>query len=641
MTPIRDLVANRSGSLLPAMQLVVLLLLSAAYAAAAEQTVGLKIIDPLSLVYDQSDVEEADPRDKMLLVGPRNGSCSAVVIATGVAAGDIRAGLDALKTASGDAIPPSAVQIRYAENPGRDRRQDMTGKHHPVIHFGNHWHRKSYYDILKPEPAADATMVPIWVTVSVPADAAPGTYRGTLKAAGKSVPVELRVCPWQCPAPSEFVTYVSLLQSPETLAAHYDVPLWSDEHFDLIAGSLEFMGKLGNEDVFATVLHETHFGNKGGMVWFRKSGDGYVPDFRLLTRYLDLYEEHVGRPHSLVLYVWDPKNRVQIRGRRRDPRASNTLTVTEATEEGAARLQVPRPGDAGSTQIWGGLMDGVRDLMTERGWSETKIHLGFAHDRRPSRKTTEFFREIAPWAGWAIYTHGRGDARSAGTEKVRMGDMMVNHYELPWIPRRRYDALIARIEGGGIVGGWDSEFLCLSQAREYISEYVPLWHWRSLPEGTVAAGSDTFRGFCRTGVDYWEVDGRSLLNTRDSWAGLYRYWSVKALLAPGKNGPVATTRYEMLREGIQECEARISIEKAIADGSITQELANRYAQLEVERLQVMLKEGGFGRGPDYTGPEADKEIKARLWGYSPQWQDLAGRLFDLAAGVSQLPPSGD
>ena len=135
-------------------------------------------------------------------------------------------------------------------------------------------------------------------------------------------------------------------------------------------------------------------------------------------------------------------------------------------------------------------------------------------------------------------------------------------------------------------------------------------------------------GLTRIGLDYWDVGGRPLMNRVGRWGGLYRSFSPKALLGPGEDGPVGTVRFEMLREGIQECEARIALEMALVEGSIDAALAQRCSELIAERIRVRRRDGAFG-GVGH-GPE---ETISRLWGVAPDWQELTARLFELAGRV--------
>ena len=69
------------------------------------------------------------------------------------------------------------------------------------------------------------------VTVSVPPTATPGDYTGsltTVRVGGKhlaSIPVALTVAPWRVLDTTDYVTFVELVQSPESVALWYDVPL--------------------------------------------------------------------------------------------------------------------------------------------------------------------------------------------------------------------------------------------------------------------------------------------------------------------------------------------------------------------------------------------------------------------------------
>ena len=50
------------------------------------------------------------------------------------------------------------------------------------------------------------------------------------------------------------------------------------------------------------------------------------------------------------------------------------------------------------------------------------------------------------------------------------------------------------------------------------------------------------------------------------------------MLAPGPDGPVSTARLENFREGVQESQARITIEKALVDPALKARLGDALAQ---------------------------------------------------------------
>lgn len=76
-------------------------------------------------------------------------------------------------------------------------------------------------------------MQPIWVTVRVPRDAAPGEYQGLLTIESDLnkvpvIPVRIKVEDWTLPEPKDFRTTSLGLIVPDTVVKHYGVPLWSD-----------------------------------------------------------------------------------------------------------------------------------------------------------------------------------------------------------------------------------------------------------------------------------------------------------------------------------------------------------------------------------------------------------------------------
>ena len=77
---------------------------------------------------------------------------------------------------------------------------------------------------------------------------------------------------------------------------HYGVPLWSDKHFELMGKSFDLLRLAGNRSVNLYFVCETNHGNCESMVRWIKDGDGYRHDFTIMDKYLDLVEEHMGKP---------------------------------------------------------------------------------------------------------------------------------------------------------------------------------------------------------------------------------------------------------------------------------------------------------------------------------------------------------
>jgi hypothetical protein len=124
---------------------------------------------------------------------------------------------------------------------------------------------------------------------------------------------------------------------------------------------------------------------------------------------------------------------------------------------------------------------------------------------------------------------------------------------------------------------------------------------------------------------------------------LWRNLDIKAcLLAPGPGGAVATARYEHLREGLQECEARIAIEEAILDheSALGPDLVARCRQLLKERYKAawredchdkaFLAENAFDKLPWYQQDKACYQ-----WFLTSDWPQRTERLYALAGEVTE------
>jgi len=115
-------------------------------------------------------------------------------------------------------------------------------------------------------------------------------------------------------------------------------------------------------------------------------------------------------------------------------------------------------------------------------------------------------------------------------------------------------------------------------------------------------------------------------------------------LAPGPDGAVATARLEMMREGIQECEARIFIEEALLDegnrGKLAEALARRCREV-LDARSIAIMQGlsshahcGFTKPQQYEWWSQPGQVGWR-WYLASGWQQRSDGLFALAADVAK------
>ena len=624
--------------------------------------------DPMLM---DSDLDWGDPNETLKpisLVGTRNGTFSGkVVLGSSEAIKGLHAVMSELKrTTGGGRIPASAVAVRYAR---ADAQQEGMARRYtefpacfggleefPPVEVKVAGPRRGPWSF-KPTKSPGVSVVfgavqPVWVTVNVPADAGSGEYAGTLtlRAGGErpiEVPVRLTVSSFRLPDPHDYVTWVDIIQSPESVALEYDVPLWSDAHFKHLEKSLKLLGSVGNKVVYLHLVAKTNAGNAETMVrWIRQPDGTYTHDFSPLERYLDLAMKHGGRPSVVCLYVHDYHCNKSVGGRWADPQfnkpederdKSGRVPVTAVGVDGKTEeLRLPAYDDARSEALWQPVIDGVRRRLKARGLEKTMM-FGMSSDFHPDEFVVTLFKTLSPGTPW-----------------VSQGHAMPTH--LHGVPVKYLSGIW---QGGkfpddpslGRTYGWTRTYTGIrsttfSSPSGAVLVHFPRNPWWSFPVTAYRLAGEMNiagqqRGFARLGADFWPVlkDRRGRLGRlhgrypKTTWRNL----DIRScILSAGPDGAISTQRFEMLREGIQECEARIFIEKAILARTLPDDLAERAQAVLDERIVPMrmgltlLASGADGDTTWWNWPG----LLGYNWYVGSGWQERSKKLYNAAAEVA-------
>ena len=637
--------------------------------------------------------DQAEPLRPVTIVGARNGLFTGKVVV-----GSTRPIRGLMVTPSdlrtvGGTIDASNVRIRYGLKWGRQALVDRSRNRRPspfptwANRLGALAERPvDTFEVLKPErrrsglrfenspghvgPVSGA-VVPIWITVKTPVDVKAGTYAGkvTITAEGEKpvdVPVELRLADWTMPDTQDFRTWTDIIQCPDTLALEYKVSLWSDRHFELIARSFRRIGETGSRTVYIPLITHTNFGNEESMVRWIDRKDHYEYDFSVMERYLDVAEKNMGRPKALIFVVWDVymmgketdtdnPNRAHRQGQmaRHIARKGGTLnhepmvTLLEPATGKVKNVSLPRHADKeASKQLWKPLFDQLRQRLRKRKL-EKLMMLGVECDAWATKEEHQFFHEITDGAPWVIQSH-----EGHPPDKLIRGVSPVGYQARVWKikfsdagahpPTRRSSSPKSQ-------GGWRQSAL-LAQFDRFTRGDHPNVRWRHLAESIITGGQ---RGPGRLGGEYWDVVRNRAGQRRgttferfpeSTWRNLY---IADALLAPGPTGPVATDQLEAYRDGVQECEARIVIERALVDKALRARLGRDLARrceeylharhmmmwLSLSNLQLRLGR----KGKRYMAYEWRQQANlcGTRWFLSSNWQQRTAQLYSLAGEVTK------
>jgi len=599
----------------------------------------------LDLAYEDAKAKKLQP---VRIVAARNGTFSGkIVIGSDAPIKDLRASLGRLSGDGESFIPADRVTLSYPQ-----WKQQGEWKVVPDA--------ISQFDTLHPAPADEIPLIvksvrrkpvplgyacqPIWITVRVPADCAAGHYKGVLTiTAAKSKPVRVavrvEVLDWRLPDPGGFQTFVELIQSPESVAMRYEAPLWSDRHFELIGKSLRLTGQVGNRSAYIPLICQTNFGNEESMVrWIPRRDGTYAYDFTVMEKYLDVVQEHMGRPKLVVLYVWDlfleggqfagdlrfcPKEvqeaRLAYKGK------GPMVSVVKGRSAKCEPVMLPQYSDPESKKLWKPLLEQLQSRIADRGLTDA-VMLGISTDAIPSPEVVGLFAELLPGVEWVHHSHGFWGGRdkkiAAAGSRIGYAAIVGGHWATDRPGKHSY--------------GWQKPWVHFHRA---LRDNHPVHMFRILGEVNLAGER---KGFGRLGADFWPVlkDRRGRMRGRLNGRYPKSMWRnlmiLTTLLAPGKNGALPTARYELCREGVQECEARIFIEQAIVDpklrAKLGPELASKAQKVLDARSDMLRKSiaGGVG-GVQFNCPKQEG-YEAYL---KSDWPALSEHLYDAASQVAK------
>lgn len=99
---------------------------------------------------------------------------------------------------------------------------------------------------------------PLWLDIKVPDSAVPGKYSARLtvncNGATLSLPISLTVVNRMLPEPENWKFHLDLWQNPYAVARYFNVPLWSQEHFDVMRPIMERYAKAGGKVITASIM---------------------------------------------------------------------------------------------------------------------------------------------------------------------------------------------------------------------------------------------------------------------------------------------------------------------------------------------------------------------------------------------------
>ena len=451
---------------------------------------------------------------------------------------NIRVSVGELKKGK-DVIPASAVRthfVRYVMTDELNKDGQGGCGHRPDK---TQWDSSLVADMLDIAKTLDVEaqcVQPIWVNVWVPAGTKTGVYRTklTVSAEGRealTLPFEIKVMNRTLPAPQDWKFDLDLWQNPYAVARYYQVPLWSEAHFDAMRPLMKMLADAGQKAITVSIMHKPWNGQTqdhyDSMVTRVKKLDGtWEFGYAVFDKWVEFMTEEIGLKGLISCYTMIP-----------------WALSFDYYDEAANRVQFlyTQPGEEAYTEYWKTFLKNFARHLRAKGWFE---RTAISMDERPM----EAMRE-------AIKVVREADAEFkitlAGSYHAEI-ESDLYYYCIAFGQKFPPEVKKARKERGQI----STCYTCCAEAfpNTFTFSRPAEAGWTILH--TVAEGYD---GYLRWAVNSWPLDP-----LRDSRFRSFAAGDTYSIYP----GPRSSIRFERLVEGVQDAEKiRILREEFTAKGA--------------------------------------------------------------------------
>ena len=229
----------------------------------------------------------------------------------------------------------------------------------------------------------------LWLTVQVPQNAKPGTYKGEVELAvnGKKTRYgySVKVLDRMLPAPKEWAFHLDLWQNPYAIARVHDVELWSNEHFDVLRPYMLKLASAGQKAITATLIDRPWDGQTydpfGSMVtWVKKADGTWWYDFTIFDRWVE-FMMSCGIDKEITCFSMIPW---KLSFRYYDQATHSHKNINCA------------PGEEAYTQFWGGMLSAFSAHLKEKGWFEKTFISMDERSLQQMQAAIKVIKEYAP-----------------------------------------------------------------------------------------------------------------------------------------------------------------------------------------------------------------------------------------------------
>ncbi|WP_316753023.1 DUF4091 domain-containing protein [Pedobacter gandavensis] len=206
---------------------------------------------------------------------------------------DISLTLSDLKDKQGNLLKKENMTVGFIEYVMTDEFKDGCG-HRKAADFDSSY-VADMIDTKTPSVSIEKNNTkPVWLSIKVPANTIPGSYKGIIKIKGDkeyTLPITVQVLDRTLPDPKKWQYDLDLWQHPAAIARVHNVPLWSDAHYSRMKEYYEMLANAGQKTITASIVeepwgHQTYDDYPTLIKWTKKKDGSWKYDYSLFDKYI-------------------------------------------------------------------------------------------------------------------------------------------------------------------------------------------------------------------------------------------------------------------------------------------------------------------------------------------------------------------
>lgn len=454
----------------------------------------------------------------------------------------------------GDTLSAECIKVRYVRYvPVQRARSELIWTPRPEEVYGREVSGYGAPDVVG-DPLMKLTSVdvpayraqPIWFTLQIPADLTPGTYHGLLNIHTEQyedIPLHFAVNVYEpvLPSPEDYSFFLDLWFNPNAVAAFNDVEPWSEAHWQKMEPYLEDLASRGAKTIAATIVPntwtvewlggsrrpQTYTGYPEMVTWLRDGSGNWSFDYTIFDRYIETCFRHGidRRIDAFSLTPFEHKGDWKIYYRHKEDNTAGTLSFKH-------------PED-GYKQIWKTFLKDFETHLDQKGWLD-KTYLSF--DESPREVMDMILSTVSESAPNFL-------KRFSIAGKIETEPLAASHSLFySFLPEKlsENDDISRVLDNRRNDPQKTSTFyLCGEPAHPNTFAFSPAMEARMIPW---LAAYYRLDGYLRWAYNNW-TDKNPYHNPVFNFIQGDDYY-----VYPGKDGPVSSIRWELLKEGIEDFE---------------------------------------------------------------------------------------